>query len=181
MCRAGAQERALPPLTGPYQVGTTDFFWVDKNRPEPTTKDPGDFRHVLVKVFYPAAPGKDAKLAPYVPNLKELTAQTRKEFAPVQNALSRSYLEAPIAASDRPFPVLIYNHGGSWSRFTSNFVNEVMASYGYVVFSIDHTGFNKSTIFPDGYVYKNDAAPFPANDPKKSVAENAKRLFRLSW
>ena len=172
-----AQDTRLPPLTGPYQVGTSDFFWIDDNRPEPTTKDPGDFRHVLVKVFYPAVPGKDAKLAPYVPNLKELTSKTREQFAAVQSASSRSYLDAPIAASDRPFPVLIYNHGGSWSRFTSNFVNEVMASYGYVVFSIDHTGFNKSTIFPDGYVYENDALPAPVPDPAKSVAVNAKAFF----
>jgi putative CocE/NonD family hydrolase len=172
-----AQGTRLPPLTGPYQVGTTDFFWVDRSRPEPTTKDPGDFRHILVKVYYPAVPGKDAKLAPYVPNLNELTAEARKQFAPVQRASSRSYLEAPIAASERRFPVLIYSHGGSWSRFTSNFVNEVMASYGYVVFSIDHTGFNKSTIFPDGYVYENDASPFPENDARKSIAENAKAFF----
>jgi dienelactone hydrolase len=94
----------------------------------------------------------------------------------VQNAPSRSYLDAPLAASDHPFAVLIYNHGGSWSRFTSNFVNETMASYGYVVFSIDHPGFNKSTIFPDGYVYEN-AAPPPQPDPTKSIAESAHAFF----
>lgn len=183
LCGSGAhaaqpfQQTGLPPLTGPYQVGTTDFLWVDRNRPEPTTKDPKDFRHILVKVFYPATPGKGAKLAPYIPNLKELTAEARKEVAAVQSAPSRSYLDAPLAASARPFPLLIYNHGGSWARYTSNFTNEVMASYGYVVFSIDHIGFTKSTIFPDGYVYVNDAAPFPRNDASKPVGENANAFF----
>src|ERR1700760_3792087 len=118
------QKTGLPPLTGPYQVGTTDFMWVDKNRPELTTKNPDDFRHILIKVWYPASPAKGAKLAPYIPNFNEFSAETKKELVRAQTALSRSYLDAPILASEQSFPILIYNHGGAWSRFTSNFVNE---------------------------------------------------------
>lgn len=174
---AGEGVWQFPPLPGPYQVGTADLFWVDRDRPEPGTSDPHDVRHLLVKVWYPAAPTEDAKLAPYLPNLEEFTEEAADVFNKARDTTSRSYIEAPIIESDKRLPVLIYNHGGGWSRFTSRFITEVMASYGYVVFSIDHTGFNKSTVFPDGYIYENDALPRPEDNPDNSVAENARAFF----
>jgi putative CocE/NonD family hydrolase len=172
-----AEEQKFAPLPGPYQVGTADFFWVDEDRPETATLDPDDYRHLLVKVWYPAAPAKGAELAPYLPDLKEFEPPAKELFGIAEGLKSRSFADAPVVQSDERFPVLIYNHGGSWSRFTSSFVTEAMASYGYVVFSIDHTGFNKSTVFPDGYIYRNDAFPPPAQDAGKTVAENAAAFF----
>lgn len=175
--QAAEKKPEFAPLPGPYSVGMTDFFWVDEGRSEPATSDPNDKRHLRVRVWYPASVAKSAQLAPYLPSLDEFDAKTRKTFEIAKGVSSRSYQDASVLPGAEKFPVLVYNHGGGWSRFTSSFVTEAMASYGYVVFSIDHTGFNKSTIFPDGYVYKNDAWPMPTPDPAMDTSANAMAFF----
>jgi predicted dienelactone hydrolase len=172
-----SREEIFSELTGPYPVGTQDFFWVDENRPETATRDPDDLRHLFVKVWYPAVVGKSHSLAPYIPGADEFEEDAKKIFAPANGLDSRSFLDAPLLRGDQKLPVLLYNHGGSWSRFTSSFVTENLASQGYVVFSIDHTGFNKSTRFPDGYVFKNELMKPPGKDDELSAAENGKRFF----
>jgi len=37
----------------------------------------------------------------------------------------------------------------------------MLASHGYIVFSVDHTGFSLTTVFPDGYTFINDALKMP--------------------
>ncbi len=171
------QPWAFERLPGPHQVGTLDYFWVDEKRGEPYTSDPGDQRHLLVRVWYPAGPAGDDVLAPYFPELSEFEAETAQLFKPLSGLQSRSHEGIALLEGNQKFPVLIYNHGGSWSRITSSFVTEAMASLGYVVFSIDHTGFNRSIRFPDGYEFVNDALPTPKSDPDKDRTTNARALF----
>src|SRR5690606_24512738 len=95
-----AEEQQFAPLPGPYQVGTADFFWVDKDRPETATLAPDDYRHLLVKVWYPAAPAKDAELAPYLPDLAEFEPATKELFRIAEGLKSRSFAGAPIVQSD---------------------------------------------------------------------------------
>src|SRR6185369_16546963 len=49
-----------------------------------------------------------------------------------------------------------YHAGGGWVRFGSTFTAEALASHGYVVVGMDHTGFSMSANFPDGYQFRAD-------------------------
>ena len=169
--------RLFPDLTGPYPVGMRDYFWVDESRAEDATSDPADRRHLRVRVYYPAEPPPGSMVSPYLPAFDEFDEDNAGIFERGKPVRSRSHLDAPLRQRERPWPVLVYNHGGSWSRFTSAFTTETLASEGYVVFSIDHTGFNRSTVFPDGYVYRADAEPWPQPDPALSEVENARIFF----
>src|SRR5215211_3352780 len=44
----------FPDPSGPYEVGTSTYHWVDADRPEVFTDDSDDRRELMVQVWYPA-------------------------------------------------------------------------------------------------------------------------------
>lgn len=152
-------ENPFPKLTGPHPIGTHDYFWVDENREELFTSDPNDKRHLMVQVWYPAEKVEGAEPYPYINNPEQYGEW--KDYKPALHVKTNAVLDAPISKAQPKYPVLIYNHGGSWMRNIATFQTEMLANHGYVVFSIDHTGFNKTVVFPDGYKFVQDANKFP--------------------
>lgn len=51
-----------------------------------------------------------------------------------------SYIDAPLAASDASFPVVVMSHGDAGSRYNMETVVEYLAANGYVVIAPEHTG-----------------------------------------
>lgn len=153
--------------TGPYAVGTFDTVWVDVRRDEILTKSPNDKRNVPVRVWYPA---KATAIPPakYVLRPEEFGASS--PFAPVLHVTTHSVLHAPPAAA-HSFPVLLYNHGGGWTRFTATFVIEQLVSLGYVVVSVDHLGFDQSHSLSNGYEFTGDTLGFPTPSNKDLRAD----------
>ena len=171
---------ALP--TGPHALGMTEYFWTDESRPEPFTRDPDDARSVAVRVWYPAdgsgaggEPGTaDAPAEPsamYITDMAEFGSG--EDFLVVTHVRTNAVLDAAPAAG--PFPVLVYHHGGSWTRFTSTFTTEELASHGYIVVSVGHNGFNKTHFLPDGTSVVPDTLTFP--EPTGDLLADA----RASW
>jgi pimeloyl-ACP methyl ester carboxylesterase len=151
-------ERPFERPDGPYPVGTIDTLWVDLTRAETLSRDPADHRRVMIQIWYPAQ-AETGATAPYIRRREEFGG-----FAGYDSLLhvrTNSFAGAPLARSPSRFPVLLYSHGGSWSRFTGTFVTEWLASHGYGVVAIDHNGFNKSVLFPDGYRLVHDTLTFP--------------------
>jgi predicted dienelactone hydrolase len=54
-----ATQSPLPAPTGPYQVGRTEFDWVDPSRPDP--ESPSGHREIVVCLWYPASPKKGGR------------------------------------------------------------------------------------------------------------------------
>src|SRR5215212_1514839 len=44
----------FPHPSGPYEIGTLTYHWVDTDRPEVFTADPDDHRELMVQIWYPA-------------------------------------------------------------------------------------------------------------------------------
>jgi len=154
--------------TGPYGVGTRDYYWVDATRPELFTKDSSDKRHVAVQIWYPADVSLGATPARYVRNPDEFTNPA--EFKPVLHVVTNSVLDAPVAKAEGKYPVLLYNHGGGWNRFSATFSVEQLASHGYIVVSVEHPGFSKISTFPDGYRFAGDTLLFKPTGKMKDDA-----------
>ncbi len=165
-------ERPFAVPTGPHAIGMTEYRWTDADRPEPFTRDPDDLRSVAVRVWYPAgesasageaagaedAPrAEDALTAMYLPDPTEFG--DAEDFESVTHVRTNAILDAAPAAG--PFPVLVYHHGGGWTRFTSTFTTEELASHGYVVVSVGHNGFNRTLFLPDGASVAPDTLTFP--------------------
>ena len=85
-------------------------------------------RSLTLEVWYPAA--SSAQKATYI-------NETRSgQVFEVQADASR---DAPIAAADTDFPVIVISHGYTGYRTLMFYLGEHLASHGYVVAAIDHT------------------------------------------
>ena len=159
-------ERPFAPPTGPHAIGMTEYRWTDDSRPERFTRDPDDLRSVAVRAWYPTEDAGEGG-AMYVADMAEFG--DGQDFVPVTHVRTNAIQEAVPASG--PFPVLVYNHGGGWTRFTSTFTTEELASHGYVVFSVGHNGFNRTQFLPDGSSVVPDTLTFP--EPTGDLYEDA--------
>lgn len=51
-----------------------------------------------------------------------------------------SYVDAPLAASDSGWPVIVMSHGDAGSRYNMESATEYLAAHGYIVIAPEHTG-----------------------------------------
>lgn len=147
-------------LHGPWKTGTVEEMWIDGERAETLTVDPKDKRHLMVQIWYPAKFDGDPEYAAYILN-RELYPSAEKDplvawLDEVRHVRTRSVREAALAPGTGKFPVLIYNHGMIHPHFSGTFQTELLASHGFVVVAIGHTGHNRIERFPDGYVFEWD-------------------------
>ncbi|WP_438446338.1 alpha/beta hydrolase family protein [Gorillibacterium sp. sgz5001074] len=147
---------------GPYAVGTETFWWKDEQRPEGDGSRP---RELAVQIWYPAIHRSSDHEAPYIPGIQQLARMLWKEKrAPVflsaylHHTKTFSYEGATLPESGR-FPVVLLSHGWPGFRFTYHYLVTGLASQGYVVASIDHTGGAAAAVFPDGHVVLQDPSP----------------------
>jgi pimeloyl-ACP methyl ester carboxylesterase len=153
----------LPVPTGPYQVGTTSYDWVDKTRDEISTDDLGDKRELIVRIWYPADVPADAAPITYFPygDAEIPGFETSQAGGPFDDAIpamaptlahtpTQSYLDASLSDAQTSYPVLLFSPGApGMPEFATAQIQE-LASYGYVVAAINHPYVSGWTLFPDG-------------------------------
>jgi dienelactone hydrolase len=161
---AAQEDNWLPTPTGPYQVGTTTYHWVDESRPEIFTKDPDDRRELLVRVWYPAEVDVNATPEPYGPHpdvilsfpTTPITLSADIKFTLSAEELfltpTHSYRNAPVSDAAASYPVLVFSHG--WVARPEFYAAQIeeLASQGYIVVGIVHTHIAMLTVFPDGRI-----------------------------
>ncbi len=153
----------LPAPTGPYAVGTTALHQVDTSRDEDFTDARKDKRELMVRIWYPAAPGPHAQPAPYFLVRREGIGQLKEGGFDVPASVldfahAHAVAEAPLAAGER-FPVLLFSPGAGFSPTFYTSLLEELASHGYVVVATSHTYTNGPVIFPDGRYAPNTEDP----------------------
>jgi dienelactone hydrolase len=159
----------LPAPTGPYEVGRTEFDWVDTSRPDPNSTS--EHRQIAVWLWYPASPKSGAEAAEWMPGkwgelllpyyfrkrkssaatLPELEAALKRY--PISTIRTHAYPDAPIAdGKEKPFPVLLFEPGfGALPFFYSSLIED-LASHGYVVAGTIPTYYTHYNVFSDGRV-----------------------------
>ncbi|KJK03121.1 dienelactone hydrolase [Pseudomonas sp. 21] len=156
----------LPMPGGPYQVGVRDFELVDASRTGLLGAPVGKARRLLVRAWYPARPATGAPPRTYFS-----TAESRStargfgellHFPPLLTHLrllrTHSYENAPLRSDPGRLPVVFYSHGyGSFAGMNGRIMEE-LASHGYAVYSVQHTGDASPTLFPNGEVAPTDPA-----------------------
>ena len=174
------QQEVFPKPAGIYNVGTCEYYWIDKNRDETFTKNPSDKRRLMVQVWYPTDQKIKGKGHPYIINPEEFGKD--KQMKELSNILTNSILDAPISNKLEKYPVLIFSHGMRMTRFSNTSQVEHLVSHGYIVFGIDHTFFNRSQKYPDGFlISKKGEVDYKKikNDPKKTVKNMLKAYDNL--
>ena len=165
--------------TGPYEVGVRSEFWIDSSRAETFTTDPGDYRKLLVEVWYPADVSKGAKRVTAHPDPDALAEELAAAlpgglpsfiFSSAGSGITWAYRDQPVTGAERSFPLLVFSHGFGGTRVANNFQMAEMASHGYIVASVEHSYTSIGTRFPDGTRAQQDtAAAFVLNEDSTSV------------
>lgn len=143
----------LPAPTGPYGIGTRDVHLVDARRADPWR--PGKRRELMVSVWYPTR-GIHRQFAPYAgpavaPALgTEMASLLGLPGNTVDLAGSTTHARRRAKPCGR-HPVLLYSPASAASRVIGTNQAEELASRGYVVVTIDHTG-EVPVEFPGGRV-----------------------------
>ena len=174
------------PPSGPFPVGVASRMLTDptrRNRYGVSTN--GSF---MVSVWYPAV--AEARATPYrfeEPPFARDPSCFRAYWGSAAAAASdrRPYLrsyslcEASPAATEAPWPIVIYSPGHTGVRATATELAEDFASHGYVVVSVDHSDAD-GTVYPDGTYLRSFATP---NNPSSvwvaGFQDRVKDLFLI--
>ncbi|HLT24764.1 MAG TPA: hypothetical protein VK004_06530 [Ignavibacteria bacterium] len=155
---SSAQDFKLPQPSGEYNIGTTKFYLQDVYREETFTEDPNDFRHFMVRAWYPA---DDPGTSPRLKYLEGYNIDTLKYFWDmfgipenlfdlIGKVETNSYVDAPISGKESKFPVIIFSHGyGLGIPELYTFVAENLAANGYIVLSLTHPYESVEIDYPD--------------------------------
>lgn len=150
----------LPAPRGRYATGESAFRLVDDRRPDPWV--PGrPYRELMVSVFYPAVhtggrpftnqfpAAVAAAIGPAVEGNFGLPAGL------VDWAATKTHSGKDAEMAPGRFPVVLYSPGAGDSRDWNVSLVEDLASRGFVVITLDHTGDAPAVQFPDGHVVGN--------------------------
>ena len=146
---------SLPEPRGPYSVGT-EMVYLQSDRDEVITEDPGDRRERMLKIWYPSrADVSDMKGERYIDRGSRAGFATKYGLPPATfNYLDRveTYAYPDIAAANERFPILIFSHGyGSKATGYYALLTE-LASQGYVIVNMNHTYESLGVTYPDGRI-----------------------------
>jgi hypothetical protein len=149
----------LPQPDGRYAVATQVYRWTDAAREEPHTADPTDRRSVIAQAWFPTTrsehPSGVARLA-YIDGTDHMPGQVSvmPGFMLHRYGQIDTHAEAlaPLAPSDRPWPVVIFSPGYGAPRAVYTGLAPRLASRGFVVFALDHPYESAVTQLPNGRV-----------------------------
>lgn len=147
---------SLPPPDGRYGVGTEVYRWTDASRAEPHTADPADRRSVIVQAWYPTTGRDGGARLPYIDGIGRMPAQVSVMpgfmLGRYGQINTHAMAAAPLAAGDRPWPVVIFSPGYGAPRAVYTGLATRLASRGFVVFVLDHPYEAAVTQLPGGRV-----------------------------
>ena len=146
----------IPAPTGSFSVGTRVFNWEDNKREEWFTEKEGDFRKIVVQVWYPTDE-VTGDPAPYIdfPQHRVRPISEQVELPPfmikhIQDVNSNSYLNAALKSAIESYPLVIFSHGLGGMRMQNTIQMEELASRGFIALAMDHAFDANVTIFNDG-------------------------------
>ncbi|WP_326568867.1 hypothetical protein VSH64_45170 [Amycolatopsis rhabdoformis] len=148
----------LPAPRGRYATGESAFRLVDNHRPDPWVPD-RPYRELMVSVFYPAIGGGPVthQFPPAVAAAVGASVESSDDLPAglVNWAATRTHSVKDAPTAPGRFPVVLYSPGAGDARDWNVSLVEDLASRGYVVVTIDHTGDGPAVQFPDGHVVGN--------------------------
>ncbi|MEV4058210.1 hypothetical protein AB0J55_43985 [Amycolatopsis sp. NPDC049688] len=146
----------LPAPTGRYAVGESSFRLVDRTRPDPWVPAQ-PYRELMISVFHPTIHSGDSPVTRQFPPAVAAVAGGNLGLPAglVDWASTETHSVRDAAMAPGRFPVVLYSPGAGDPRDWNVSLVEDLASRGFVVVTIDHTGDGPAVRFPDGHVTGN--------------------------
>ena len=147
----------FPQPTGPHDIGTLTYHWVDAARSDVFAADPQARRELMAQIWYPAKRNPSAARAAYMKDADAVTAAFARihdkpafVFGHFKYVTTHAVASAPVAEENTRLPVLIFLEGVTGFRQMNTFQIEALASHGYIVVALDQPGVAAAVVFPDG-------------------------------
>ncbi|MFL6113794.1 MAG: alpha/beta hydrolase family protein, partial [Catenulispora sp.] len=151
---------SLPAPRGRYATGESTFRLLDDKRADPWT--PGQpYRELMISVFYPAVHTAGRLVTNQFPAAVAAAVGAAAvdglglPAGAVDWAATKTHSVPDAAMAPGRFPVVLYSPGAGDARDWNVSLVEDLASRGFVVVTIDHTGEAPATRFPDGHLVGN--------------------------
>ena len=144
---------SLPPPAGKYTTGTAAIELIDYDRQDPFAPNSSP-RALMVSMFYPAQRTADhTSQALYLP--QQTAALFADGFGVSKESLQSLTMSSVKQASyDRgeTFPIILFSPGYRVPRLLYSAIAEDLASYGYLVITVDHPYDSILVEYSDGRV-----------------------------
>jgi predicted dienelactone hydrolase len=109
----------FPRPSGPYQIGTVTYHWIDAARAETFTDDQTDHRELMVQIWYPAEPASGARRGPYLSHPGEVGTALAEVllglppfvFSHLKYIRTNAVPDAPVSTAQSRYPVILFSHG----------------------------------------------------------------------
>ncbi len=164
----------LPAPSGPHNVGTRFFEWVDTTREESFTENPDDQRRLVGQIWYPTDFATGEVSIPYLDHpeqrLDMLAYQSglpRFMLRHMQRVKTNAFLDAPLLSQSKKMPLVLFSHGLGGMKNQNTIQAEELASHGIAVVSVDHAYDAFLTIFSDG-----STADYRASDDENRTGDD---------
>ncbi len=173
--------------SGPYDVGTRIYELIDDSRRE-IYSGREEARRFMIQVWYPSEADSSSERAPWMSEAKVYAPAIASHIGLPSFFLDHlalvkipSYKESPLAASSKPFPVILFSHG--WNGFNAQNTGQALelASHGYVVVGVQHTYGAVVTVFPNGDVALNNPAALPPDETPTDEYEVTAQKLVEQW
>ncbi|TPX07080.1 uncharacterized protein E0L32_010975 [Thyridium curvatum] len=158
-----AEAIVLPEPVGPYKVAHAAYPLTDKSRIDPYAPSNASHpRSVMISVFWPVDNSIKCttETAPYMPPasaklhgiLANAIGLPNSTFADFSVDYCRVTGRKGCGARRQMYPLAIFSPGFGNSRLTYSALAKSVASYGYIVVTVDHPYDANIVEFPDGTV-----------------------------
>ncbi|MER6509008.1 lipase [Nonomuraea sp. NPDC001636] len=175
----------LPQPTGPREIGTVTLHLRDGSRADPWIKA-HDRRELMVSLWYPTRRPDGHPAAPWLPPRAAEAFYRGNGLSPAAVSLPLTHGREGARVAGRGLPVVLFSPGNGADRSMNTTTVEELASWGYMVVTIDHPGDAGEVEFPDGTVTGRVLKPVPvsrlaekADEIKVRVADARFVLDRL--
>ncbi|MFF4198954.1 alpha/beta hydrolase family protein [Nonomuraea sp. NPDC001831] len=175
----------LPQPTGPREIGTVTLHLRDGSRADPWIKT-HDRRELMVSLWYPTRRPDGRPAAPWLPPRAAEAFYRNNGLSPAAVGLPLTHGREGARVAGRGLPVVLFSPGNGADRSMNTTTVEELASWGYMVVTIDHPGDAGEVEFPDGTVTGRVLKPVPvsrlaekADEIKVRVADARFVLDRL--
>jgi len=146
----------LPPLTGPYAVGSFSRLLTDPARTNAIRRTNHQF---MVTFFYPAEPRPAVLPAPYWERAMIGEMLNWYQFAIDRTWFGRDFVQAPLAAAEERWPILLYSPSLNSERRENLYKLVELASHGFVIAAMDHRE-TFASAFPNGSIVRGKPVNF---------------------
>lgn len=176
-------ENKIPKSHGEFSTATTIFQLTDLHRKDDFSDERNQFRKIMIQVWYPAEVTLEGEKALYFPSQNILEVMKKEKYYGLNQILfdewktlrTNSVFDLPISKKQTKYPLLLFSHGLGVSRSNYTIFVEELASYGYIVVSIDHP-YVGLTVLPTGRTISisHDKRKMSPETNTDRVIENAK-------